>query len=152
MRGSGSLARLLSRREFAMVAAFFAGGALPGPARGKLNTSSISGTGGSADLTEPALSASLANNANYNVKDYGALGDGSTNDAAAIQAAIAAAQATVSGGRVYFPPGIYYTGTKTISITNLGIVLEMADAGSYIKYNGTDYAISFALPGSAQIH
>jgi Pectate lyase superfamily protein len=36
-----------------------------------------------------------------NVKDFGARGDGSTNDTAAIQAAIN------RGGTVYFPPGLY---------------------------------------------
>lgn len=46
----------------------------------------------------------------FNVRLYGALGDGSTNDAAAIDAAVAAASAT--GGTVYFPPGRYaYSGT-----------------------------------------
>ena len=38
------------------------------------------------------------------VKDFGAVGDGSTNDAAAIQAAVAAAG---YGGSVYFPKGSY---------------------------------------------
>ena len=43
----------------------------------------------------------------YNVKhpDYGALGDGSTDDTAAIQAAINGSSAT--GGIVFFPPGTY---------------------------------------------
>lgn len=41
----------------------------------------------------------------YSVKDFGALGDGTTNDTAAIQAAIAAAGA--GGGVVYFPPGVF---------------------------------------------
>lgn len=40
-----------------------------------------------------------------NVRDFGALGDGKTKDTAAIQKAIDA------GGMVYFPPGIYLSGT-----------------------------------------
>ena len=40
-----------------------------------------------------------------NVKDYGAAGDGLTNDTAAIQKAIN------DGGMVYFPAGVYVTGT-----------------------------------------
>jgi hypothetical protein len=49
----------------------------------------------------------------YNVKDYGALGDGSTDDTTAIAAAITAANAA-GGGRVKFPAGTYITTTQTI--------------------------------------
>jgi len=42
----------------------------------------------------------------YNVMDYGATGDGVTNDTAAIQAAVNAAEAA-GGGEVYVPPGTY---------------------------------------------
>ena len=41
----------------------------------------------------------------YNVRDYKAVGNGSTDDTAAIQSAIDAAVAT--GGTVYFPRGVY---------------------------------------------
>src|SRR5574338_225586 len=40
----------------------------------------------------------------FNVRDYGALGDGSTNDTAAINACIAAAPV---GSRIFFPVGTY---------------------------------------------
>jgi hypothetical protein len=152
MIGSDAFSKLLSRREFAMVAAFFAGSALPAPSTGRRSGASISNAGGSADATQRVSTTDPVNTAVYNVKEYGAVGDGSTNDSVAIQAAIKAAQTTVSGGRVYFPPGIYYTGTTTISITSIAIVLEMADGGSYIKYAGTGYAIAFGLAGAAQIY
>jgi hypothetical protein len=48
------------------------------------------------------------------VKDYGAVGDGSTDDTAAIQAAINAL-ATSSGGTLVFTPG-YYKVTGTLSV------------------------------------
>ncbi len=54
----------------------------------------------------------------FNVKRYGAKGDGSTDDTTAIQAAITAAQ--VAGGTVYFPAGIYIvtpTGSPALSVT-----------------------------------
>lgn len=40
----------------------------------------------------------------YNVKDYGATGDGTTDDTSAIETAVAAA---ASGGQIYFPTGTY---------------------------------------------
>lgn len=53
-----------------------------------------------ADIATAAGTASGV----YNVKDYGAVGDGTTNDTAAIQAAIDAAAA---GGTIMFPAGTY---------------------------------------------
>lgn len=54
------------------------------------------------------------------VKDYGAVGDGVTDDAAAINAAISAAAPfaafTRSGVKVYFPAGVYAVGS-TIDLT-----------------------------------
>lgn len=47
-----------------------------------------------------------------NVKDYGATGNGSTDDRAAIQLALDAAG---TGGSVYFPPGTYRLATATLS-------------------------------------
>src|SRR5262252_6510208 len=50
----------------------------------------------------------------YNVKDHGAVGDGTTNDTGAIQATLAAVIAA-GGGVLYFPAGNYlYTGTTLI--------------------------------------
>lgn len=51
-----------------------------------------------------------------NVRDYGALGDGATNDSTAIQNAINAAKAMGVSGRgvdVFFPAGIYALNTAT---------------------------------------
>ena len=47
-----------------------------------------------------------------NVKDFGATGNGSTNDSAAITAALTAGK----GGTVYVPPGTYNMGTTSISL------------------------------------
>lgn len=56
-----------------------------------------------------------------NVKNNGALGDGSTADTTAIQEAVTAAAALV-GAAVYFPPGTYVMGQVTIPAnTNLTI-------------------------------
>lgn len=52
-----------------------------------------------------------------NVLDYGAVGDGSTNDAAAIQAAIA------TGKSVYFPPNKTYRVNTQITVSGQGVRL-----------------------------
>lgn len=54
----------------------------------------------------------------FNVKDFGAVGDGVTNDTVAVQAAITAAG--VAGGAVYVPPGTFFVDSLTMtSLTNV---------------------------------
>ena len=52
----------------------------------------------------------FAGTRDFNVRDYGAAGDGVTKDTAAVQAAIDAC-AENGGGRVVLPPGTYRTGS-----------------------------------------
>lgn len=65
----------------------------------------------------------------FNVRDYGATGDGTTPDSAAIQAAI---NACPMGGTVFFPPGIYRINAKLTfdkPLMLLGGVRGIDDAG-----------------------
>lgn len=68
----------------------------------------------------------------YNVKDYGATGDGTTDDTAAIQAAIAALPS--NSGILLFPAGTYkhntltITGKNNLRITGMGATSLMDDA------------------------
>ena len=64
----------------------------------------------------------------YDVRTYGAKGDGTTVDTKAINAAIEAA-ASAGGGTVYFPPGTYLSGSIRLK-SNLTLYLE---AGSVIE-------------------
>lgn len=61
----------------------------------------------------------------FNVKDYGATGDGSTDDTTAIQDAIDAAEAVVAtqgGATVFFPHGSYLvSSTLTVRTSNVNI-------------------------------
>lgn len=63
------------------------------------------------------------------VTDYGAVGDGITDDTLAIQAAIDAAN-TAGGGKLVFPPGTYITGLLDISP---GLILQGAGDESIMK-------------------
>lgn len=70
-----------------------------------------------------------------NVKSYGALGDGSTNDSTAVTAAIAAIPAT--GGVLYFPAGTYYlpiSGANRVSgLPNNTIVQGAGEDATILK-------------------
>jgi hypothetical protein len=102
---------------------------------------------GSAAVSAPAggrtvtsLSTYLLDNAVFNVKDFGAVGDGVTNDAAAIQAACTAAAA--AHGTVVVPGGP----SRTYRI-DTGIIVQpgasfLQDPESLIVYHGSGTAIT----------
>lgn len=80
----------------------------------------------------------------YNVRDFGALGDGSTMDTAALQRAIDICHAD-GGGRVLFPPGRYLTASLQLhSNLNLHLEREAVILGSpcpddYPEWQGTAF-------------
>lgn len=92
-------------------------------------------------VTTPALTATIATvdaaqfkgEPWFDVKAYGATGDGVTDDSAAIQAASNAAGAA---GGVFFPPGTYNTGTNTITVAG-----AIQAEGATLSYGGTGTAI-----------
>jgi hypothetical protein len=96
----------------------------------------------------------------FDVKNYGAVGDGATNDRAAIQSAIDAAE--VDGGTVYFPAGVYYLDgdgsellliEKQIRLLGDGYRSILAVAGTVpnttdvIRINPTDFAYLYGING-----
>jgi hypothetical protein len=64
----------------------------------------------------------------YNVRAFGAKGDGSAKDTAAIQSAIVACSAA-GGGTIYFAPGTYLSGSVQLKT---GVYLYL-DAGATLK-------------------
>ena len=66
----------------------------------------------------------------HSVKDYGAVGDGTTKDTEAIRKAISTA-ASAGGGTVYFPAGQYLTGSIHLQ-SNITLHL---DAGAVLKFS-----------------
>lgn len=83
-------------------------------------------TAPTAGRTVTNVTTYLANNAFFNVKDFGAVGDGATNDTTAIQDAITAA-ALVSGC-VFVPTGEYAIPTTQLVIPK-GVVFVGVGAG-----------------------
>lgn len=62
-----------------------------------------------------------------NVKNFGAVGDGKTDDTEAIQTALNA------GGIIYFPNGVYFVSKPLIATTPCKIVMQGCYASSYNK-------------------
>ena len=60
----------------------------------------------------------------YNVKDFGAKGDGVADDLKAIQAAIDQASQTADGSTVYFPKGIYLVEEIIVLKSNITLKLD----------------------------
>lgn len=95
----------------------------------------------------------------FNVKDYGALGDGVTDDTSAIQAAIAAIP--ISGGgtshgyQLYFPPGKYLIadtlviGNRRVSIHGGGASIMGSGSASIIYQSNANKDIIDFTTGSA---
>jgi len=92
-----------------------------------------SGTGAVATTVQAKLRESVS------VKDFGAVGDGVTDDTAAIQAAITAG----AGGKVYFPAATYLI-SSALTIVSSNTRLEGDGVGTVIKNTSlTGHALKF---------
>lgn len=85
----------------------------------------------------------------FNVKAYGALGDGTTNDTTNIQSAITAAQ--TSGGTVYFPQGNYSITGLTVTASNVTIRGAGAGATTLTMRNSSN-APAIAVSGTGTVN
>jgi hypothetical protein len=105
-----------------------------------------------AGTTTP-IGGTPATTAIYDVRQFGATGDGRTDDTAAIQAAIDASPAT--GGTVMLPPGIYIvapTRTKGIDFTsNLRVIGAGERSVIKIKDHAGNWQRLFAPRGGASV-
>jgi hypothetical protein len=81
------------------------------------------------------------------VKDYGATGDGTTDDTAAIQAAINASYQFsgtfpgLSKGKIYFPPGVYLI-SSTLNASSIGAMYGESKHECVIKYSGASTTVT----------
>ena len=78
------------------------------------------------------------------VKDFGAKGDGTTDDTAAIQAAITYAN-SIGGAIVWLPPGTYKT-TSTLAMAKYVTLQGPGKHAGVVSYNGTADAVKMSSP------
>lgn len=111
------------------------------PDLGAANDSSslVGERAGSGRFSAPALRNYVRLNDYINVKDYGAIGNGTTDDTAAIQAAINAAPA--GGATVFFPRGTY-------RVTASGAAPAFEISGNYITLLGEGPGATMLTPTS----
>ena len=108
-------------------------------------------------VTEAAASSTYGRiDTNFNVKNYGATGDGTTDDTIAIQATITAASASMPGtgygtsfmamALVFFPPGVYLcsgiTNPGRIHLYGSGARLKANAAGTILTLSGESALVS----------
>ncbi|HEX4263615.1 MAG TPA: glycoside hydrolase family 28 protein [Verrucomicrobiae bacterium] len=74
-------------------------------------------------ILQSAIAADTGDKSFYNVRSYGATGDGKTLDSPAIDKAIQAAT-EAGGGTVYLPPGTYLSGTIHLA-SNIHLFIDM---------------------------
>lgn len=123
------------------------------PASQKGAASGVATLDSSSKLTNSQLPTGLLTDAELGVKSvvdaaYGATGNGTTNDAAAIQAAINAAEAA-GGGIVYFPPGTYRIGTRIELKSGVSLVGAGREYTTLRGMSGLTTAVIVGLSGAA---
>jgi hypothetical protein len=96
------------------------------------------GTGAVARTAQAKMRESVS------VKDFGAVGDGTTNDSAAVQAAVNYASTFSEGALVQFPAGKYVL-ASTVTVIKSGVILEGDGGGNTWIINGQTNAPSITF-------
>lgn len=90
------------------------------------------------------VSYSMIKGASANVMDFGAVGDGVTNDGEAIRLAVTAV--TANGGQVYFPAGTYKVTAAVGDASNTAIYVP-----SYVRIVGASQVGTKIVPGANNV-
>lgn len=117
------------------------------------NTSGVYISDAGIDLSSASVTKNnveIATTINYyNVKDYGAAGDGVTDDYTAINNAITASIAGNGAVNLIFPYGTYKVGTQ-LSIDNATITVNIIGNGSTLKSNISTVSTAILFVQSAK--
>jgi polygalacturonase len=104
----------------------------------------------------PSNSSQPATNLHiFNVRDFGAMGDGKTKDTGAITKAIHAANQS-GGGEVVVPPGIYVAGTfellsnVTLDVQAGAVLLGSPDVGDYGDISDFGFDHNYGVSSSGE--
>lgn len=81
----------------------------------------------------------------FNVKAFGATGDGVTDDTAAVAATYAAALAESSGGHVFYPPGDFKVLNLPAISSSAPLTISGTGWSSKILWAGTDHLFSWTV-------
>lgn len=119
--------------------------ATPNTAGTPLATGGTAGFAAADDLTKLRTSGVSI----FNVRYYGAVGDGSTNDTAAFAAATTALNAAPRGGVIYLPTGVYNVDNGSMNITASNAAVVGADRGGAVILNRTATGDCITLSGGA---
>ena len=109
---------------------------------GMVSTAIVGGATVGATAYAPAASAAPTGEGWISVLDHGAVGDGTTDDTAAIQAGLNAAAATNPSKGIYFPAGRIFKVSNQLTATGLtdcvisGYGATLALAGAATSANG----------------
>lgn len=118
-------------------------------ASGEINCTAT-GTNQNIRLTPSGTGATIVTNLEaksgqvFNVKAYGATGNGSTDDTAAFQAALSAAVSSTEGATVIVPSGIYVV-SSTLNLSGYGIHVRGVGGASQLIWHGNSTSPFFAL-------
>jgi hypothetical protein len=113
--------------------------------RGIIHALGLSAVGLATSRPVRAASMQSGHEGGYNVKDYGVVGDGVTDDAAAIQAVVDGLPSipgspTQRGGTIYFPPGTYLT-KRPLDVSTALLTLQGSGRASELRGDFADFLI-----------
>lgn len=123
-----------------------------------LGTGGIVGVWGAASLAEAPGAVAAGTASVFDVREYGATGDGRTDDTSAFVQAFGAARAAASGAMVLIPPGSYLVGASLVMGAGMTVnaygarITRRTDSGALLKnFDASTNAPGYAGAGNLTV-